>query len=70
MKRTQRRNKYLKLRINVRRKLLYTKQRNYCVSFIRKSKKEFYANLYVKDINEKTDQNQKQINQNTKTQLH
>ena len=30
--------------------MAYTKQRNYCVTIIRKSKKEYYGRLDVKDI--------------------
>ena len=49
MKQTQLRNIYLKLR-TISSKLAYTKQRNYCVTIIRKSKKEYYGRLDVKDI--------------------
>ena len=49
MKRTQLQNIYLKLRA-MQSKLAYTKQRNYCVTLIRKGKKEYYGNLDVKDI--------------------
>ena len=49
MKQTQLRNIYLKLR-TISSKLAYTKQRNYCVAIIRKSKKEYYGRLDVKDI--------------------
>ena len=31
-------------------RLSYVKQRNYCVSLLRKTKKDYYANLNVKDI--------------------
>ena len=31
-------------------KILYTKQRNWCVSLLRKEKKEYFANLNEKDI--------------------
>ena len=31
----------------------YTKQQNYCVSLLRKSKKEYYSNLDVKNITDK-----------------
>ena len=46
-KRTQLRNSYLK---NQNKRLLYTKQRNFCVSLLRKTKKKHYANLHYKDI--------------------
>ena len=49
MKQTQLRNIYLKLR-TIESKLAYTKQRNYCVTLIRKGKKEYYGNLDVKAI--------------------
>ena len=48
-KRTYLRNPYLKKRSN-QNKRLYTKQRNYCVSLLRKTKKNHYANLNQKDI--------------------
>ena len=48
-KRTYLRNRYLKKRSNQNKKL-YTKQRNYCVSLLRKTKKNHYANLKQKDI--------------------
>ena len=41
---TQLRNKYLKLSTN-ERKLISTRQRNYCVSLIRKSKSKIYGNI-------------------------
>ena len=31
-------------------RLSYVKQRNYCVSLLRKTEKDYYANLNVKDI--------------------
>ena len=49
MKRTQLRNCYIKKRSEQNR-LSYVKQRNYCVSLLRKNKKDYYANLNVKDI--------------------
>ena len=49
MKRTRLRNCYLKKRSEQNR-LSYVKQRNYCVSLLRKTKKDYYANLNVKDI--------------------
>ena len=49
MKRTWLRKCYLKNRSEQNR-LSYVKQRNYCVSLLRKTKKDYYANLNVKDI--------------------
>ena len=50
MKRTRLRNCYLKKRSEQNR-LSYVKQRrSYCVSLLRKTKKDYYANLNVKDI--------------------
>ena len=49
MKRTRLRKCYLKNRSEQNR-LSYVKQRNYCVSLLRKTKKDYYANLNVKDI--------------------
>ena len=44
MKRSRLRNKYLKNNNEENRKL-YAKQRNYCVSLLRKTKKGYYENL-------------------------
>ena len=44
MKRSGLRKKYLKNNNKENRKL-YTKQRNYCVSLLRKTKKAYYKNL-------------------------
>ena len=44
MKISQLRNKYLKTIMKENRKL-YSKQRNYCVSLLRKTKKSYYKNL-------------------------
>ena len=49
MRRSQLRNKYLKKRSETNI-LAYAKQRNFCVSLLRKTKKEYYANLNEKDI--------------------
>ena len=49
MKRTRLINYYPKKRSEQNR-LSYVKQRNYCVSRLRKNKKDYYANLNVKDI--------------------
>ena len=47
--RTRFRNKFLKTP-NDQNKLLYNKQRNYCVSLLRKEKEEYFARLNEKDI--------------------
>ena len=49
MERTRLRKCYLKNRSEQNR-LSYVKQRNYCVSLLTKTKKNYYANLNVKDI--------------------
>ena len=49
MRRSQLRSKYLKKRSETNR-LAYAKQRNFCVSLLRKTKKDYYANLNEKDI--------------------
>ena len=49
MRRIQLRNKYLKKHSETNR-LAYPKQRNFCVSLLRKTKKDYYANLNEKDI--------------------
>ena len=49
MRRSQLRIKYLKIRSETSR-LAYPKQRNLCVSLLRKTKKDYYANLNEKDI--------------------
>ena len=48
MQRTKLRNKFLK--DPTEHKILYTKQRNWCVSLLGKEKKEYFANLNEKDI--------------------
>ena len=48
-KRTCRRNKFLKDR-NKENKSRYSKQRNYCVSYIRKMKKDYCSNLDIKIV--------------------
>ena len=45
----QLRNRYLRKK-SYQNKWLYTKQRNFCVSLLRKTKKKHYANLNQKDI--------------------
>ena len=47
MTRTRLRNKFLKDR-NKEDKIRFSKQRNYCVSLIRKMKKDYYSNLDIK----------------------
>ena len=49
MQRTRFRNKFLKNPTD-QNKLIYNKQRNLCVSLLRKEKKEYFAKLYEKDI--------------------
>ena len=49
MKRTLIRNYYLK-KCSGQNRLSYVKQLNYCVSHLRKTKEDYYANLNVKDI--------------------
>ena len=49
MKRTRLRNKFLKDR-DKENKSRYSKQRNYCVSLIRKMKKDYYSNLDIKKV--------------------
>ena len=49
MERTRLRNCYLKKRSEQNRPS-YVKQRNYCISLLRKTKKDYYANLNVKYI--------------------
>ena len=49
MTRSRLRNKYLKDKTEENR-LLYTQQRNKCVSLLRKTKINYYGNLNVKDI--------------------
>ena len=49
MKRSRLRNNFLKNRTE-QNKTLYTKQRNYCVSLLKKSKKKYFANLNEKII--------------------
>ena len=44
MKRSKLRNNYSKNKADANR-MLYKKQRNYCVSLLRKSKASYYANL-------------------------
>ena len=49
MHRTRIGNKYLRNKTD-ENKRKYTKQQNYCVSLLRKSKREYYSNLDVKNI--------------------
>ena len=51
MKRSKLRNNYLKNKTNANR-MLYKKQRNYCVSLLRKSKTNYYANLDEKKVSD------------------
>ena len=49
IKRTQLPNIFLKIQ-TIESKLAYTKQQNYCVTLIRRSKKEYYDKLDVKSV--------------------
>ena len=49
MKRLKLRNNYLK-NITDASRMLYKKQKNYCVSLLRKSKTNYYANLDEKNV--------------------
>ena len=49
MKRTRLKNCSFK-KNSEQNRLSYVKQRNYCVSLLRKTKKDYYTNLNVKDI--------------------
>ena len=51
MQRNQLRNKFLKER-NDEKKRKYASQRNYCVSLLRKTKKDYYEKLNEKDVND------------------
>ena len=51
MRRTRLRNKFLKDRSEENKKK-YSKQRNYCVSLLRKSKSDYFGNLNEKNIND------------------
>ena len=52
MKRTRLRNKFLKNRNDYKKKE-FLKQRNYCMSLVRKSKKLYYSNLDEKKVTDK-----------------
>ena len=52
MKRTRFRNQFLKNRTD-ENKSRYTKQRNYCVSLLRKTKTQYYSNLDEKNVTDK-----------------
>ena len=49
MQRTRFRNKLLK-NPTTENRLIYNRQRNFCLSFLRKEKREYFANLNEKDI--------------------
>ena len=51
MLRTNLRNQFLKIRIS-EAKLKYNKQRNLCVSLLRKGKRNYYKNLDLNDVND------------------
>ena len=52
MKRTKLRNKFLKDRTEENRSR-YALQRNYCVSLLKKTKKEYFGNLNEKNVTTK-----------------
>ena len=49
MRRTRLRNKFIDSKTDADR-IAYNKQRNYCVSLIRKEKKAYYSNLNIPDV--------------------
>ena len=49
MKRTRFRNQFLKYRAD-ENESTYTKERNYCVSLLRKKKAQYYTNLDEKNV--------------------
>ena len=49
MKRSRLRNTFLRNRTE-ENKILYNRQRNYCVSLLRKSKRGYYENLNIKNV--------------------
>ena len=51
MKRSRLRNKFLNSKSDIDRKA-YNKERNYCVSLIRREKKEFFSKLNTADISD------------------
>ena len=52
MLRTKLRNQFLKTRTS-EVKLKYNKQRNLCVSLLRKTKRNYYENLNLNDVSDK-----------------
>ena len=48
--RSRLRNKYLKKSRNEANRDIYVKQKNYCVSLLRKSKKKYYENLDERNL--------------------
>ena len=51
MQRTRFRNRFLK-NPTTENRLIYNRQRNFCLSLLRKEKREYFANLNEKDIND------------------
>ena len=51
MRRTRLRNKFIDSKTDADR-ITYNKQRNYCVSLIRKEKKAYYSSLNIRDVTE------------------
>ena len=54
MNRTKLRNVYLRKRLDENRKKKYSKQRNYCVSLLRRTKRKYYSSLNKKRITRNT----------------
>ena len=52
MKRSRLRNKFLNTKNDIDKKA-YNKQRNFCLSFIKSAKKNFFSNINASDIIEK-----------------
>ena len=68
MRRKQLRSKYLKKRSETNR-LAYAKQRNFCVSLLRKTKKDYYANENEEDIADTKKRFGKQLNHYSQTKF-
>ena len=50
MTRSRLRNKYLKSEKSADSKIAYDKQRNYCVNLLRRTKKNYFANINISSI--------------------
>ena len=53
MTRSRLRNKYLKVK-SAEWKIAYDKQRNYCVNLFRRTKKNYFANIYISSLTDNT----------------